>query len=184
MLFAVGQRVSYPNHGVGTIEKIEDKQTGSFSTSFYSLRLLENNSLVFVPVERAENIGVRPIITSYQCDKLMRFLAQDFEFFARDWKERYRSFSDKMQSGDIFDAAEVLKALSFLNREKSLSFREQRMFDKARYLVVSELATVCSQPECQVQAKVEQMILMALERHSESHVETESNVQVMSAAVH
>lgn len=178
MLFAVGQRVSYPNHGVGTIEKIEDKQTGGASASFYSLRLLENNSVVFVPVERAENIGVRPVISSYQCDKLMRFLAQDFEHYARDWKERYRSFSDKMQSGCIFDAAEVLKILSYLSREKSLSFREQRMFDKARYLVVSELATVCCQPECQVQAKVEQLISTAMDAHSES------NVKTMSVAVH
>jgi CarD family transcriptional regulator len=178
MLFAVGQRVSYPNHGVGTIEKIEDKQSGSFSASFYSLRLLENNSLVFIPVERAENIGVRPVITSYQCDKLMRFLAQDFEHFARDWKERYRTFSDKMQSGCLFDAAEVLKVLSYLSREKTLSFREQRMFDKAKYLVVSELATVCSQPECQVQAKVEQLIVTAMDKHSESHP------IAMSATVH
>lgn len=177
MLFTVGQRVSYPNHGVGTIERIEEKQAGGASTSFYSLRLLENNSVIFVPVERAENIGVRPVITSYQCDKLMQFLAQDFEHFARDWKERYRSFSDKMQSGDIFDAAEVLKILSYLNQEKTLSFREQRMFDKARYLVVSELATVCCQPECQVQAKVEQLISMAMEAHSQSDVKT------MSAAV-
>jgi CarD family transcriptional regulator len=178
MLFAVGQRVSYPNHGVGTIEKIEEKQTGSCSTNFYSLRLLENNSLVFVPVDRAVNIGVRPVISSYQCEKVMRFLGEDFEHYARDWKERYRTFSDKMQSGDIFDAAEVLKILSYLSREKSLSFREQRMFDKARYLVVSELATVCSRPECQIQAKVERMISQALERH------LETNVQVMSATVH
>jgi CarD family transcriptional regulator len=178
MLFAVGQRVSYPNHGVGTIEKIEDKQTGASSASFYFLRLMENNSLVFIPVDRAENIGVRPVISSYQCDKVMRFLEQDFEHFARDWKERYRMFSDKMQSGSIFDAAEVLKVLSYLSREKTLSFREQRMFDKARYLVVSELATVCSQPECQVQLKVEHLITAAMEKHAVSHV------NAMSATVH
>ena len=178
MLFTVGQRVSYPNHGVGTIENIEEKQTGSCAINFYSLRLLENNSLVFIPVERAENIGVRPVISSYQCDKVLRFLAEDFENYARDWKERYRSFSDKMQSGCIFDAAEVLKILSYLSREKSLSFREQRMFDKARYLVVSELATVCRQPECQIQAKVEHLILTALEKH------LEGDVQAMGASVH
>jgi CarD family transcriptional regulator len=163
---------------VGTIEKIEEKQTGSCATDFYSLRLMENNSLVFIPVERAENIGVRPVISSYQCDKVLRFLSEDFENYARDWKERYRTFSDKMQSGCIFAAAEVLKILSYLSREKSLSFREQRMFDKARYLVVSELATVCSQPECRVQAKVEQLILRALEKHSQG------NIQAMSATVH
>jgi CarD family transcriptional regulator len=180
MLFAVGQRVSYPNHGVGTIEKIEEKQTGALNSSFYSLRLLENNSLVFIPVERAENIGVRPIISSYQCEKIMRYLAQDFEVCAKDWKERYRTFSDKMQSGCLFDAAEVLKVLSYLSREKALSFREQRMFDKAKYLVVSELATVCSQPECRVQTKVEQLITMALEKH----LRAEAGVQVISATTH
>jgi CarD family transcriptional regulator len=181
MLFTVGQRVSYPNHGVGTIEKIEEKQSGSCAANFYSLRLLENNSVVFIPVDRAENIGVRPVISSYQCDKVLRFLAEDFENCARDWKERYRTFSDKMQSGCIFDAAEVLKVLWFLSREKSLSFREQRMFDKARYLVVSELATVCSQPECRVQDKVEQLIGKALEKHLGAAV---ADVRVMTATVH
>lgn len=181
MLFAVGQRVSYPNHGVGTIEKIEEKQSGDLSASFYSLRLLENNSLVFIPVDRAENIGVRPVISSYQCDKLMRFLAEDFVQVTRDWKERYRVFTDKMQSGCIFDAAEVLKFLSYLHREKALSFREQRMLDKARYLVVSELAAVCKQPECRVQAKVEKSIETALSSHSAVGV---ANVKAMTAAVH
>lgn len=178
MLFAVGQRVSYPNHGIGTIEKIEEKQNGSLSASFYSLRLLENNSLVFIPVERAAHIGVRPVISSYQCDKVMRFLAEDFSCVTRDWKERYRSFTDKMQSGCIFDAAEVLKVLSYLHTEKSLSFREQRMLDKARYLVVSELAAVCQQPECRIQAKVDKSIETALSAHSDGAG------KAMTASVH
>jgi CarD family transcriptional regulator len=179
MLFAIGQRVSYPNHGVGTIEKIEDKQLGTALTSFYSLRLLENNSLVLVPVDRAENIGVRPVISAYQCDKVLKFLAEDFIDCSKDWKERYRSFTDKMQSGCIFDAAAVLKFLSHLSREKSLSFREQRMFDKARYLVVSELAAVGSQPEHRVQAKIDGLIAKALDKHS-----TAADTLTMAATVH
>ena len=165
MNFRIGQKVSYPNHGVCKIEKITKGRVNESPADFYSLRVLANNSVIHVPTANARSIGVRPVINSLQCRELMEFLAEDFEEPASDWKNRTREFGLKFQTGDIFEAADVLKKLAFLARSKKLSFREQRMLERARFLVVSELAVVCSQAECQVEERVDGLLKCACENH-------------------
>lgn len=174
MNFRIGQKVSYPNHGVCKIEKIAKKEVSAQAAECYSLRVLANNSLIYVPVENAESVGVRPILNSSQCSKLMEFLAKDFEEPASDWKHRTREFNQKLQTGDVFETADVLKKLAFIMRGKKLSFREQRMFERAKFLVVSELAVVCSQAECQIEAKVEKLLGCACENHQPEKAELAS----------
>lgn len=166
MSFKVGQKVVYPNHGVGTIEQIEHKQLGQgASLPFYTLRLASSNSVVLVPVANASEVGLRVPITSAQCAALLASLADDFVTASTDWKDRFKEFSDKMRTGDIFEVADVLKSLTYLSHQKSLSFREQRMLERARYLVISELAVVCRQSECKVGPRVEQALAQACAKH-------------------
>ncbi len=82
----------------------------------------------------------------------------DFSCPANDWKDRFKEFSEKMRTGNVFEAAEVLKHLTYLSHLKPLSFREQRMLERARYLVISELAAVCRQPQCNIEPRVEQAL--------------------------
>ena len=78
MGFKVGQKVVYPNHGIGTIEQIEQKQIGATLLPFYTLRLAANNSVVLVPVSNASEVGLRAPISSGECDMLLKALADDF----------------------------------------------------------------------------------------------------------
>jgi CarD family transcriptional regulator len=165
MGFRVGQKVVYPNHGVGVIEQIEQKQIGEVALSFYTLRLAATNSIVSVPVSNAREVGLRLPINLAECELLFKNLSDDFIAPAGDWKHRFKDFSEKMKSGDIFDAAEVLKNLTYLNRQKPLSFRESRMLEKARYLVISELVTVCRQPECNIVARVDEALNISCAKH-------------------
>lgn len=168
--FKVGQKVVYPNHGIGTIEQIEQKQIGATALPFYMLRLAATNSVVLVPVSNAAEVGLRSPITSAECDILFKALANDFKAPANDWKDRFKDFSEKMRSGDIFEVANVLKHLTYLSHLKPLSFREQRMVERAYYLVVSELAAVCRQPECNIQPRVEEALAKACAKHGHSPV--------------
>ena len=93
------------------------------------------------------------------------FSGVSFSFLSNDWKDRFKDFSEKMRTGDIFEAAEVLKHLTYLSNLKPLSFREQRMLERARYLVISELAAVCRQPECNIEPRVEQALTRACVKH-------------------
>lgn len=163
--FKVGQKVVYPNHGIGTIEQIEQKQIGAVALPFYTLRLAATNSLVLVPVSNAVEVGLRRPISSGECESLFKALADDFATPPSDWKDRFKDFSEKMRTGNIFEVAEVLKHLSFLSQIKPLSFREQRMLERSRYLVISELATVCRQPECNVEPRVDAALAQACIRH-------------------
>ncbi|HEY0078404.1 MAG TPA: CarD family transcriptional regulator [Pyrinomonadaceae bacterium] len=165
MGFKVGQKVVYPNHGIGTIEQIEQKQIGATSLPFYTLRLAATNSVVLVPVANASEVGLRHPISSAECEMLLKNLADDFAAPSNDWKDRFKDFSEKMRTGDIFEVADVLKNLTYLSHLKPLSFREQRMLERSRYLVISELAAVCRQPECSVEPRVEQALARACNKH-------------------
>ncbi len=165
--FKVGEQIVYPNHGVGTIEKIEEKQIGDASLAFYILRL-SDKSQVFVPVKNAGSIGLREPISSKQCELLLSFLAEDFDNAGANWKIRSRQFSEQMKTGDVFEVADILKKLTFLNRAKPLSFREGKMLEKVRHLIVSEITAVCRLDESKIEKKVEQALTTACAIHDVS----------------
>lgn len=178
MNIRVGQKVAYPNHGVCRVEAVEKKPVGDGAEQFYALRVLANNSSILVPKAKAEAVGIRPVINSLQCQDLIKVLADDFEHPPCDWKARSREFAFKLQTGDIFQVADVLKKLKFLTLSKPLSFREQRMFEKAKFLIVSELAIVCSQAECNIEERVDASLAKACEKHSGE------NLKAASATIH
>ncbi|MFN9740750.1 MAG: CarD family transcriptional regulator [Acidobacteriota bacterium] len=162
MEFKIGQKVIYPNHGVATIEQIEARQFQGNTQEFYLLRLQANNSVVMVPVQNAVTIGVRRLLQQRECRDLMELLEVLIEPpSARDWKDRFRGFTTAMRSGDIFAIAEVLKILTYLNSVKPLSFREKQMMERARYLIVSELAVASKKAENNVGPQVDQAIAAA-----------------------
>lgn len=159
MDFKIGQKVIYPNHGVATIEQIESRQILGETQDFYLLRLQVNNSVVMVPVRNIESVGIRRPIQHRQCQELMNLLGEMIALPSpREWKDRFRGFSVAMRSGDLFAIAEVLKTLAYLNTVKPLSFREKQMMERARYLIVSELAAVSHRTETNVGPQVDQAV--------------------------
>ena len=161
----VGQKVAYPNQGVCLIENIEKKKFGKKSMDFYSLRVLDDNSKILVPTANAETVGIRPIITTRQYKTLINKLAADFGEVSSDWKTRSREFNDILQSGDVFEAVDVLKKLTFLSHEKKLSFREQSLLEKAKYLIVSEVTNAGLAKEIRFESKVDELIANACDKH-------------------
>ena len=165
MELSVGQKVAYPNQGVCMIEDIEKKEIAGNSMEFYSLRVLSDNSTIFVPMANAEAVGLRPIISKSKYRRLMTHLKKDFEDVSGDWKVRSREFNDKLQSGDIFEAADVLKKLTYLSIEKKLSFREQSLLEKAKFLIVSELRNGDFGSEKKIETKIDKLVEDACSSH-------------------
>jgi CarD family transcriptional regulator len=156
--FEIGDQVVYPNHGVGIIEKISNRLVQGKFERFYLLRICSNDILVMVPTANAQDVGLRGIIGTKEVNKLFSFLSNGDFFSQRDWKDRFKENSEKMRSGSIFHVAEVYKNLVYLNKIKPLSFREKRMQDRARFLLVSELASVMSVPEEDIAGRVDQRV--------------------------
>jgi CarD family transcriptional regulator len=178
MQLSIGQKVSYPSQGVCLVEKIGKRVIGETSIKFYSLRVLSDNSVIFVPLDNAESVGLRPIISPIQCDALIDKLSADFEPVSCDWKTRSRGFTEQLQSGDVFEAADVLKKLTFLSREKKLSFREQTLLDKSKFLIVSEIINSNSADEVALRDEIDRLVDLACHKH------LLSQPKVMSVTVH
>jgi CarD family transcriptional regulator len=138
--FKVGDKVVYPNHGVGVIEQVTQRTIGTIDSSFYRLRILSTDSTVMIPVGNTETVGLRPVLSKRQVTKVMKLLREGEVATYDDWKGRFQANSDKMRTGDILAVAEVLKSLTILNEVKPLSYRERKMLDRARFLLVSEVS--------------------------------------------
>lgn len=169
MELRIGQKVTYPSQGVCMVDKIESKTIGNTSHQFYALRVLSDNSTIFVPTAKADNIGLRPICTSIQCQQLIEKLSTDFEPVSADWKTRSREFTEKLVSGDVFEAADVLKKLTYLSREKKLSFREQTLLEKSKFLIVSEITNADAADEAKLREEVDLLVDLACKQHAIQH---------------
>lgn len=178
MELSIGQKVAYPNQGVCTVEGVLQRTIGERAMQFYSLRLQNDNSVIFVPMENAETIGIRPVITSLQCKKLITRLSTDFEQISCDWKTRSKEFMHQLQTGDVFQAADVLKKLTFLSHEKKLSFREQNLLEKAKFLIISEISNANAADEEALRSEIERLVESACQKH------LRVQPKVMSATVH
>lgn len=141
MTFQVGEKVVYPNHGVGIIENISSRTFGMQSERFYLLRLSYNSLTVMVPFSHVEQVGLRRVTRNGEISKMLTFLSCGEARHAHDWKDRFKENSIKMQNGGLLEVAEVLKGLVTLQSHKPLSFREKKMLDRARVMLVTELAT-------------------------------------------
>lgn len=131
---------------------------------FYQLRLCSNNSLVMIPTNGIRQVGLRKIISDKEVNKLYRILQNGVVQEYDNWMGRYRENLEKMQSGSIFEVAEVLKNLFFLSNQKDLSYREKKMFTKARYLIVSELMEVQELAEPDVEKKLDRALTNCLKK--------------------
>ncbi len=158
MTFQVGDKVIYPNHGLGVIQRIEEKTILGTTCGFYSLRIASNETTVLVPVTNADGVGLRPAIDDQEVTRLFRLLGDGKIDSQQNWKGRFKDNSERMRTGSIYDVAEVLKSLTCLSKSKSLSFREKRMLDRARFLVVSEVSEVIQEPSATVETRVDKAL--------------------------
>jgi len=147
MTFQIGDKVVYPNQGVGTIENISVRSFGSAFEKFYLLRFGCNSMTVMVPFSNAADIGLRRVTKDRQISRVLSFLSNGWCAINSDWKIRFKENAEKMQSGDLLKAAEVFKGLLQLHLEKPLSFREKKMLDRARHMLVSEISIARNVPE-------------------------------------
>jgi CarD family transcriptional regulator len=161
MTFQIGEKVVYPNQGVGIIENISSRSFGTQSERFYLLRLSYSSMTVMVPFSNVGNIGLRKICKNTEINRILHFLSHGKCESSADWKVRFKDNSDKMQSGSLLQAAEVLKTLLELQKDKPLSFREKKMLDRARHMLVTELSIARRIPDIEATALMERALAKA-----------------------
>ena len=158
MTFQVGDKVIYPNHGLGVVQGIETKTILGTTCGFYHLRMVANETTVLVPVDNVDGVGLRRAINDEEIERLFSLLGDGKIDNHQNWKGRFKDNSDRMRTGSIYDVVEVLKSLTFLARSKNLSFREKRMLDRAKFLVVSEISEVSHEITAAIEEKVDRAL--------------------------
>jgi len=138
--FHIGDKVVYPNHGVGTIENISTRNFGAQLERFYLLRLSYNRMTVMVPFSHAGDVGLRKVTKTTEVNRVMAFLATGEVKRTQDWKDRFKENSEKMRVGGLMGLAEVFKELVILQTAKPLSFREKKMLDCSRRMLITEVS--------------------------------------------
>lgn len=137
-MFNVGDYIVYPMHGAGTIDAIEEKDILGEKQSYYILKM-PGEVKVMVPTNKAEQIGVRNIIDKTSAEKVFEILEEDETEMSANWNKRYRDNMEKMKSGNIYEVADVVRNLSFKQKERGLSTGEKKMLLNAKQILVSEL---------------------------------------------
>jgi CarD family transcriptional regulator len=152
--FKIGDKIIYPNQGLGIIIDIQEEDYYGERFKIYHLRLLANNTLVLVPSTSTEEIGIRKPISPKLVEDMFDFMRNGTVEVTMNWKGRYKENLSLMKSGLMRNVAFVLKRLYFLNLIKPLSFREKKMMEKAKELIVSEIAEVSSSSLSMIEQKV------------------------------
>ena len=156
--FHIGDKVVYPNHGVGVIEQISSRSIGATVEKFYLLNIKASSLKVMVPCNNVGSVGIRRVVRNGEVQKILDALSISEDLSTADWKDRFKENSDRMRTGSLFEVASVLKSLIALHQAKPLSFREKKMLERARYLIVSELAMARNCEE----SKIEELLTDAL----------------------
>ena len=176
-MFNVGDKIVYPMHGAGTIDAIEEKDILGEKQNYYIIKM-PGEVKVMVPISKARDVGVRSIIDKEEAGKVLQVLEANETEMSNNWNKRYKENMDKMKSGNIYEVADVVRNLSYKQKEKGLSTGEKKMLNNAKQILVSELVLAEHASENEVENLVENKINLSFEEHKnfEEPVNTSSVV--------
>jgi len=140
-MFKIGDLAVYPAHGVGRIESVESRQVSGKDQDFYIMKILENEMIIMIPVDKVSSVGLRDIIGVSEVTKVYDIMKKrDIPSDNQTWNRRYREYMEKIKTGSVYEVAEVLRDLYLLKEEKDLSFGERKLLDTAQSLLLKELS--------------------------------------------
>ena len=156
--FQVGDKAVYPAQGVAEVTGIDQKEISGKIQKFYVLRVLDSDMRILVPVEKAEQVGLREVVQEEQIREVYDILKEkELHIDKQTWNRRYRGFMEKIKTGSLFEVAEVFRDLYRLKTTKTLSFGERRMLDTAKNLIVKELSVAKNTTEVKVEKELEKI---------------------------
>jgi CarD family transcriptional regulator len=158
MTFAVGDKVVYPHHGAAIIEGKEKRVFDGQKTDYFVLRITYGDLKVSIPVDKADEIGLREVINDEEVEEVFAVLRKKEARMPTNWSRRFKNHVEKLKSGDIYQVAEVVRNLALREADKGLSAGEKSMFVKARQVLVSELAFALDISEEEAMKRLEETL--------------------------
>lgn len=159
MTFKTGDRVVYPHHGAAIIEKTETIEINGEKKKYFVLKTAHDELTVRVPVDRVDDVGMRPPISLEDVEDLFVLLSKKDVREPANWSRRFKNHQEKLKSGDVYQVAEVVRNLALRDAAKGLSAGEKNMYSKARKVLVSELSFALDVSEDDAMDKVDAQLV-------------------------
>ena len=157
-MFEVGDKVVYPHHGAGTVVKKEKREILGQTREYLTIQILHNDMTVNVPVENAEQVGLRTVIDEDLVNTVVKALTAGESEMPKNWNRRFKHNRDKMKTGDIFELAEVVRNLALREQDKGLSTGEKQMFTRAKKILASELMYALDKGEDEAEEHLDDLL--------------------------
>jgi len=152
--FKVNQKIVYPSQGVGKITAIKEKSFKNEMILYYVIYLEVSDMTVMVPVLKAEELGIRAIVSPAEAHKALELISEDFEPIPSDWKLRYQINLDLLKKGSVIDIATIVRSLYHRSKVKELPILERKLYDSARKLLEDEITFALDLPRDEVEALI------------------------------
>lgn len=157
-MYKIGEKIVYPMHGAGIIEKIEERLILNERRKYYILTVPCNDMKIMIPVDKCEEIGVRPVIEKKEVNNILKVLGEPASKMSNNWNHRFRENMEKLKSSNLIDVAQVVRNLKRIDRERPLSTGEKKMLSNALQILVSELVFASDKSVEEVEKLVEETI--------------------------
>lgn len=152
--FSIDEKVVYPSQGVGLITEIFEKNFRGTTMTYYKIYIEVSDMVVLVPIEKAEELGIRPIVGAEEAEKALNSLSDDFEPITSDWKLRYQMNLDLLKKGTIADIAAIVRCLYNRSKVKELPILERKLYDQAKKLLEDEISIAMGLSEKEVESMI------------------------------
>jgi CarD family transcriptional regulator len=152
--FVVDQKVVYPSQGVGRIVNIREKKFKDTDLLYYEIYLEVSDMVIMVPVDRADELGIRAIVPPEEAQQALEMIGGDFEPITSDWKLRYQMNLDLLKKGSVMDIAEIVRSLYHRSKVKDLPIQERKLYDSAKKLFIDEVSFSLDMPVKEVESLI------------------------------
>ncbi|MCQ2576405.1 MAG: CarD family transcriptional regulator [Treponema sp.] len=152
--FNIDQKVVYPSQGVGVVTEIFEKKFKEEMKLYYKIYIEASDMIVMVPVDKADGLGIREIVSAEEAEAALNLLSEDFEPITSDWKLRYQQNLDLLKKGSIKDIAAIVRCLYNRSKVKELPILERKLYDSAKKLLVDEISLALEKDEKEIEASI------------------------------
>lgn len=166
MKYGIGDKIVYPMHGAGVIESIEEREVMGVMKLYYILKIPIGNMKLMIPIEHAEEMGLRDVIDEEEADRVLKEFRDCETETNPNWNKRCRENMVKIKSGNLYEVVHVVKNLMYRDRSRGLSTGERKMLNSAKQILVSELVVAKSLSRNDVETIMEEMIEAELSQQS------------------
>ncbi len=172
--FKVGEAIVYPLHGIGIVKGIEKKTFRDKELLYYTIHLEATDMIVMAPVDKAEELGLRAVVSAKEAQAALDFLNEEYKSAQVDWKQRYQLNLDHLKEGTILNIAKVVQGLYHRSKVKELPVQERKLYDNALKILTSESAMALKKDP----KEIDRLIFAALEsKHDKDEGKKEIHIE-------